>query len=202
LLGRQETQQWLDHVGREAPKLVEDLVPKTVSLTALQKLLRGLLDEEVAIRDARTIIEALAEHAPRLAALNSSGTGPDAAELLAQVRIALGRAITQQWFAGEGDLCVIGLDARLENVLAQAIGTSGALEPGLADTLLAGAAQAVQTQERDGHPSVLVVVPALRVALSRFLRHHLPQLGVLSNVEIPDERILRVTAVIGRSAAP
>lgn len=201
LLGRQEAQQWLDHVGREAPKLVEDLVPKTVSLTALQKLLRGLLDEEVPIRDARTLIEALAEHAPRLAALNPNGSGPDAGELLAQVRVALGRAITQQWFAGEGDLCVIGLDARLENVLVQAIGTSGALEPGLADTLLQGAAQAVQAQERDGHPTVLVVVPALRVALSRFLRHHLPQLGVLSNVEIPDERILRVTAIVGRSAA-
>ncbi len=197
LLGRQEVQQLLDHIAKDAPKLVEDLVPKTVSLTLLQKLLRGLLDEEVPIRDVRTIIETLAEHAPRLAALNPNGSGPDAGELLAAVRAALGRAITQQWFPGEGDLRVIGLDPKLERVLAQALTTSGVLEPGLAESLLTDAARAVQAQENNGDAPVLVVPPVLRASLSRFLRHHLPQIGVLSNVEIPDERILRVTTVIG-----
>ncbi|NYT81027.1 flagellar biosynthesis protein FlhA [Alcaligenaceae bacterium] len=201
LLGRQEVQQLLDHIGREAPKLVEDLVPKTVSLTLLQKLLRGLLDEEVPIRDARTIIETLAEHAPRLAALNPNGTGPDAGELLALTRAALGRAITQQWFPGEGELRVIGLDPRLERVLTQALTTSGALEPGLAESVLTEADRAVQSQENNGDAAVLVVPPVLRPSLSRFLRHHFPQLGVLSSVEIPDERVLRITAVIGGSAA-
>jgi flagellar biosynthesis protein FlhA len=201
LLGRQEVQQLLDHIGRDAPKLVEDLVPKTVSLTLLQKLLRGLLDEEVPIRDVRTIIEVLAEHAPRLAALNPNGTGPDAAELLALTRVALGRAITQQWFPGDGDLRVIGLDARLERVLTQALTTSGALEPGLAETLLADVQRAVELQEQNGDAAVLVVPSVLRASLSRFLRHHLPHMGVLSSAEIPDERILRVTAVVGGSAA-
>ncbi|NGM87553.1 flagellar biosynthesis protein FlhA [Parapusillimonas sp. SGNA-6] len=201
LLGRQEVQQLLDHIGREAPKLVEDLVPKTVSLTLLQKLLRGLLDEEVPIRDVRTIIEALAEHAPRLAALNPNGTGPDPQELLALVRVALGRAITQQWFPGETELRVIGLDARLERVLTQALTTSGALEPGLAENVLTEAQRTVQLQENNGDAPVLVVPPVLRPSLSRFLRHHFPQLGVLSNVEIPDERVLRVTAVIGGNPA-
>jgi flagellar biosynthesis protein FlhA len=201
LLGRQEVQQLLDHIGREAPKLIEDLVPKTVSLTLLQKLLRGLLDEEVPIRDVRSIIEALAEHAPRLAALNPNGTGPDPAELLALVRVALGRAITQQWFPGETELRVIGLDARLERVLTQALTTSGALEPGLAENVLAEAQRTVQVQESNGDAPVLVVPPVLRPSLSRFLRHHFPQLGVLSNVEIPDERVLRVTAVIGGNPA-
>src|SRR5690554_1703794 len=104
LLGRQEVQQLLDHIGRESPKLVEDLVPKTVTLTLLQKLLRGLLEEEVPIRDMRSIIEALSEHAPRLAALNPAGSGPDAGELLALTRVGLGRAIVQQWFPGETEL--------------------------------------------------------------------------------------------------
>jgi len=202
LFGRQEAQQWLDHIAREVPKLVEDLVPKTISLTLLQKLLRGLLDEEVPIRDVRTIIGTLAEQAPRLAGLNPTGTGPDPGELLAQVRMALGRAIIQQWFPGDGDLCVIGLEPRLESVLTQAVNTSGALEPGLAETLLQGAARAVQDQESNGHSPVLVVPPALRASLSRFLRHHLPQMGVLSNTEIPDDRMLRVTSVIGGSVAP
>ena len=201
LLGRQEVQQLLDHIGKEAPKLVEDLVPKTVTLTLLQKLLRGLLDEEVAIRDVRTIIETLTEHAPRLAALNPNGSGPDPAELLALVRVALGRAIVQQWFPGDGELRVIGLDARLERVLTQALTTSGVLEPGLAENVALDAQRAVQVQESNGDSPVLVVPAALRVSLSRFLRHHLPQLGVLSNAEIPDERILRVTCVIGGDKA-
>ncbi|MGB3289446.1 MAG: flagellar biosynthesis protein FlhA [Burkholderiaceae bacterium] len=200
LLGRQEVQQLLDHIGREAPKLAEDLVPKTVSLTLLQKVLRGLLDEEVPIRDVRSIIETLAEHAPRLAALNPTA-GPDAGELLTLVRVALGRAITQQWFPGEAELRVIGLDARLERVLTQALTTSGALEPGLAENVLAEAERAVQTQEANGDATVLVVPSVLRPSLSRFLRHHFPQLGVLSSAEIPDERILRITSVIGGGAA-
>jgi flagellar biosynthesis protein FlhA len=201
LLGRQEVQQLLDHVGKEAPKLIEDLVPKTVSLTLLQKLLRGLLDEEVSIRDVRSIVETVAEHAPRLAALNPNGTGPDPNELLALTRVALGRAITQQWFPGEGELRVIGLEARLERVLVQALSTSGALEPGLAETLLTDTLRAVREQETNGDASVLVVPPALRVSLARFLRHHIPQIAVLSNTEIPDERMLRVTATIGGAMA-
>lgn len=199
LLGRQETQQLIDHIGRDMPKLVEDLVPKTLSLTALQNLLRGLLDEEVPIRDVRSIIETIADYAPRLAALNPAGSGPDMNELLAQVRAGLGRAITQHWFPGEGELRVIGLDARLERVLIQAMTSSGALEPGLADTLLADTLRVVQEQENSGEAPVLVVPPALRASLSRFLRHHIPQMGVLSSVEIPEERMMRITAVIGGS---
>jgi flagellar biosynthesis protein FlhA len=197
LLGRQEVQQLLEHIGRDAPKLVEDLVPKTISLTLLQRTLRGLLDEEVPIRDARTIVESIVENAPRLAAANTTGTGPDPAELLQQVRIALGRAITQQWFPSGDEIRVIGLDPKLERVLTQAVTSSGALEPGLADTLLQEAQRTVNQQEANGDPAVLVVPPVLRSALSRFLRHHFPHMGVLSNFEIPEERILRVTAVIG-----
>lgn len=200
LLGRQEVQQLLDRIGRDAPKLVEDLVPKTLSLTALQKVLQGLLSEEVPIRDMRTIIDTLSEHGPRLAALAAgSGGQPDINELIALTRRALGRAITQQWFPGEGELRVIGLDVKLERVLSQAMTTSGGLEPGLADTLLREAQAAVERQESQGNAPVLLVSPVLRAPLSRFLRHHLPQLGVLSNTEIPDERIVRVTALIGGS---
>src|SRR5690606_3174518 len=151
-------------------------------------------------RDARSIIETLAEHAPRLAALNPNGTGPDAGELLALTWVALGRAITQQWLSSEGELRVIRRDPRLERVLTQALTTSGALEPGLAENVLSEAQRTVQLQEANGDATVLVVPPVLRASLSRFLRHHFPQLGVLSNAEIPDERILKITAVIGGSA--
>lgn len=201
LLGRQEVQQLLDHVARDMPRLVEDLVPKTISLSVLHKVLRGLLAEEVPIRDMRSIIEVVSEHAPRLQTQSQTHPNVDeAAELLMLTRVALGRAITQQWFPGEGELRVIGLDARLERVLTQALTTSGALEPGLAETLLSEALQATHQQEEGGDPAVLVVPPLLRMSLSRFLRHHIPQLGVLSNQEIPDERTIRVTAIIGNQA--
>ncbi|WP_144641620.1 flagellar biosynthesis protein FlhA [Bordetella genomosp. 13] len=198
LLGRQEVQQLLERLGRDAPKLTEDLVPKTISLTALQKMLQGLLSEEVPIRDMRTIIDTVAEHAPRLSvqAANAGGQ-PDVPELIALTRRSLGRAITQQWFPGEGELRVIGLDVKLERVLSQAMATSGGLEPGLAETLLRETEAAVIRQESQGNAPVLLVSPPLRAPLSRFLRHHLPQLGVLSNAEIPDERVVRVTALVG-----
>ncbi|MCR4146169.1 flagellar biosynthesis protein FlhA [Alcaligenes faecalis] len=199
LLGRQEVQQLLDHVGREAPKLVEDFVPQTLSLSLLLKVLRGLLAEDVPIRDMRSIVETLAEHAPRILAPGAVQPGQEAGELLAVLRVALGRAIVQQWFPGEGELRVIGLDARLERVLTQALTSSGALEPGLAESVLTDAMRAAQFQEEHGDPPVLVVPPVLRATLSRFLRHHIPQLGVLSNAEIPEERILRVTTIIGQS---
>jgi flagellar biosynthesis protein FlhA len=198
LLGRQEVQLLLDRLSQVAPKLVEDLVPKTLSLSTLQKMLQGLLGEEVPIRDMRTIIDTVAEHAPRLASqAATTGGQPDVGELIALVRRSLGRAITQQWFPGEGELRVIGLDVKLERVLSQAMATSGGLEPGLAETLLRETEACVARQESQGNAPVLLVSPPLRAPLSRFLRHHLPQLGVLSNVEVPDERVVRVTALIG-----
>ncbi|MYN11629.1 flagellar biosynthesis protein FlhA [Pusillimonas sp. TS35] len=201
LLGRQEVQQLVEHIGREAPKLVEDLVPKTITLTQLQKLLRGLLAEDVPIRDVRTIIETVSEHAPRLAAQDPSGAGPDSGELLAQVRLALGRAISQHWFPGDGEMRVIGLDARLERVLTQALTATGALEPGLAESVLQEVQRAIAVQDANGDPTVLVTPAILRPSLARFLRHSFPQLGVLSSAEIPEDRIFKVTAVIGGGQA-
>ena len=121
LFGRQEAQQLLDRVTQEMPKLTEDLVPGVLTLTTLHKVLQNLLDEKVPIRDMRTILETLAEHAP---------IQSDPHELTAVVRVALGRAITQQWFPGTGEVQVIGLDTPLERLLLQALQGGGGLEPG------------------------------------------------------------------------
>ncbi len=121
LFGRQEAQQLLDRVAQEMPKLTEDLVPGVVTLTTLHKVLQNLLDEKVPIRDMRTILETLAEHAP---------IQSDPHELTAVVRVALGRAITQQWFPGKDEVHVIGLDTPLERLLLQALQGGGGLEPG------------------------------------------------------------------------
>ena len=195
LLGRQEVQQLLDHLGKESPKLVEDLVPKQLSLSTLQKVLQNLLVEGVHIRDMRTIIETLAEHAPQT---------QDANELTAQVRIALGRAIVQQIFPATNELSVMTLDSRLERVLMQALQASGpdgaGIEPGLADTIAVQTEQAARQQEQMGLTPVLLVPGPLRASLSRFLRRAIPQLKVLSHAELPDSKTIRVTSLVGGQA--
>ena len=191
LLGRQEVQQLLDRIGKESPMLVQDLVPKALSLTSVQKVLQNLLDEDVPIRDMRTILDVLAEHAPAVA---------DTTELTSLIRLALGRAIVQDIFPGNEELQVIGLDSSLDRVLLQALSNSNGLEPGLADSLLREAQSAMARQAQLGLPSVLVVQHPLRVLLARFLRRSLPQLKVLSHAEIPDKRTIKVTATIGGKA--
>ncbi|TNH43946.1 flagellar biosynthesis protein FlhA [Photorhabdus luminescens] len=188
LFGRQEAQQLFERVSQEMPKLTEDFIPDVVNLTTLHKVLQNLLSEQVPIRDMRTIIETLAEHAPGQT---------DPYELTSLVRIALGRAIAQQWFPGAQEIQVIGLDAGLERLLIQALQNGGGLEPGLADNLQRQATEALQRQEMLGAPPVLLVNHALRPLLSRFLRRALPQLVVLSNLEISDNRQIRMTATIG-----
>ena len=193
LLGRSEVQALLDHLAKESPKLVEDLVPKMVSISTLQKVLQNLLAEGVHIRDMRSIIETLAEHAVHT---------QDAGDLTALVRIALGRAIVQQLFPGAGELSVMTLDNRLERLLMQALAASGpdgaGIEPGLADTIAQQAASAAQQQEALGLTPVLLVPGPLRALLSRFLRRSLPQLKVLSHAEIPESKTIRVTALVGQ----
>ena len=192
LLGRSEVSKLLEKLGPQDGGLVEEVVPALVSQGTLQRILHTLLDEEVSIRDLRSILEALAEHAPRT---------QDPAELTAMVRVALGRAITQYWFGAERVLRVIGLEAQLEQVLMQALGNGNALEPGLADTLMQHAESAVTAQDAQGDPCVLVVGHSLRPLLSRFLRRRFKHLAVLSQAEIPDDRELRVTRMIGGRAA-
>jgi flagellar biosynthesis protein FlhA len=174
---------------------VEDLVPKLLPLASVQRVLQNLLDEGVNIRDMRTIVEVLAEYAPRI---------QDPLELTTRVRQALGRAIVQGLFPGNGEVQVMALDPGLERVLMQAMAgggpEGGAIEPGLADTLLRETAAAAQRMEDIGLPAVLLVPAPLRWLLSRFLRRAVPSLKVVANSEVPETRLIRVSAMI--SAAP
>ncbi len=191
LFGRQEAQQLLDQLTKHAPKLVEDLIPAVISLTTLHKVLQNLLSERVAIRDMRTIIDTLAE----FATANS-----DADELTARVRARLSRAITQQWFPGDVDIQVIGLDLSLEQLLVQATQSGSAIEPGIAESLMKQTEQALMHQDGLGAPPVLLVNPALRLMLSRYLRRMFPQMAVLSSQEISSQRNVRMTWLIGGKA--
>ena len=195
LLGRQEVQQLLDHISKESPKLVEDLVPKLLPLSVIQKVLQNLLAEGVHIRDMRTIVETLSEH---------GGHTQDTSDLTALVRVQLGRAIVQQLFPIGNEVTVMTLDNNLERILMQALQTNNtngsAIEPGLAETLSRQAEAASKQQEQMGMTPVLLVAGPLRAALSKFLRRAIPHLRVLSHEELPDSKTIRVTSLIGGQA--
>ncbi len=192
LLGRLEVQQLIDHLAKESPKLIEDLVPKLVPLSVIQKVLQNLLSEGVHIRDMRTIIETLAEHAPQT---------QDTNELTTLVRVKLGRAIVQQLFPSSNEVSVMTLDNNLERLLMQAMNNNnnqgGGIEPGLAETLAKQTETAAKQQEQMGLTPVLLVTAPLRAALSKFLRRAIPHLRVLSHDELPDSKTIRVTSLIG-----
>lgn len=188
LFGREETQQLLERLTKNSPKLVEDLIPAVISLTTFQKVLQNLLAENISIRDIKTIIDTLAEYA-------GSVTDPD--ELTTQVRIRLGRAITQKWFPGNDEMQVIGLDLSLERLLIQATQSGSSIEPGIAENIVVQTEKAIQQQEAIGAPLVLLVNQPLRFMLSRFLRRVFPQLAVLSNQEITNNRTVRMSYIIG-----
>ncbi|MDX9741508.1 MAG: flagellar biosynthesis protein FlhA [Gammaproteobacteria bacterium] len=193
LLGREEVQQLLDTLGRSSPRLVDGLVPESVSLGTLQKVLRALLEEKIPLRDMRTIAECIAAH-PSL----SQNPG----ELAALVRVALGRMIVQNINGLSTELPVITLDQTLEQLLLETLRTQGAggaaLEPGLAGRLHQSLQQAAQRQEVAGQPAVLLVAAQLRPMLSRFVRHSISAMHVLSYDEIPDNRQIRIVAAVGR----
>jgi len=190
LLGREETQQLVDHVGKESPKLVEELVPKIIPIGTLQKVLQNLLGEGISIRDMKSILETLAEHVPQT---------QDIDDLTAAVRITLSRAIVAQLFPGMDELSVLTLDPQLESILIGAMQSKagGGLEPGLAETLLQSAAQESERIEQQGLNPVLITPQALRPVLSKFMRRALPQLAVLAHNEIPDSKTIRVVGVVG-----
>lgn len=192
LLGHEEVQQLLDNLAKSAPKLVEDLVPKQLSLGAVLKVLQGLLQENISIRDMRTIAETLAEHAP---------ITQDAGVLTSASRVALGRSIVQQISGIGAELPVVTLDPMLEQILHQTLQSgaeaAGGLEPGLAENLHQSLIEETQRQEAAGRPAVLLVSQAIRTLIARFVRHSIPTLHVLAFNEIPDNKQVKIMATVG-----
>jgi len=194
LLSRTETQQLVDHVSRLSPKLIEEVVPKMISITVFQKVLQLLLEESVHIRDIRSIIESLAEH-------GTSTTDP--LELAKRVRIALSPAIVQQIYGPARELQVIAIDPPLERLLVQALGSPNgpALDPGVADMLSQSAAQIALQQEEQGVPACLLVPDAIRTGIARLVRRVAPRLQVLAHSEIPESHAIRIGPILRGTAS-
>jgi len=192
LIGYEEVQQMLDKLAINSPKLVEDLVPKTMSLGTIVKVLENLLKEAVPIRDLRSIAETLAEYGTR-------SQDPD--ELTSFVRVSLGRSIIQNITGVAVEMPVITLDPPLEQLLLESVqgASNGALgiEPGMADKLFKSLEQVTQQQEIKGEASILVVAPPIRAYLSKLVRHSIRGLHVMAYNEIPDNKQIKVIATVG-----
>ena len=192
LISHDETQQLLDKVAERSPKLVEDLVPEKLSLATITKVLQNILDESVSVRDMRTILEVLSTESSRT---------QDVEELTAAVRPKLGRMIVQGLVDVDDNLPVMTLNPALEQMLNNILQQSGSsqglvIEPKLAESLISALAKNTREIEDQGSAAVLVVSPTLRPWLSKFIRHRLSDLTVLSYNEIPDDQAVDVVATI------
>jgi len=188
LLGHEEVQHLLANLGKSAPKLVEDLTPKALPLSAVVRVLQNLLVERIPIRQLRKIAEALVEHAPM---------SQDPATLTAAVRTALGRFIVQEIAGMSAELPVFTLNPQLERVLQESTqGNGAALEPGLAERLHQSLAECVSKQEARNEPAVVLVPGPVRAALARLVRHSVPSLSVLAYSEVPEDKRLKLVGTI------
>ena len=197
LLGHEEVQQLMQVLAKSSPKLAEELVPGMVSLSALLKILQSLLQEQVPVRDIRSIAEAIAETVTR-------SQDPDT--IVAAVRVALSRAIVQSIVGLEPELPVITLEPRLEQILLSSMQKAGQgsddgvlLEPGMAEKLQRSLIEAAQRQEMLGKPVVLLVAGQIRAMMSRFARLAVPNMYVLAYQEIPDNKQVTIVATVGQN---
>ncbi|MFI8743966.1 flagellar biosynthesis protein FlhA [Pseudomonas sp. NPDC077186] len=197
LLGHEEVQQLMQLLAKSSPKLAEELVPGLVSLSTLLKVLQALLQEQVPVRDIRTIAEAIANVAPK---------SQDPAAMVAAVRVSLARAIVQSIVGLEPELPVITLEPRLEQILLNSLQKAGQgsedgilLEPGMAEKLQRSLVEAAQRQEMLGKPVILLVAGPIRAMLSRFARMAVSSMHVLAYQEIPDNKQVTIVATVGQN---
>jgi len=178
LLGRQEVKELIDGVKERCPAVVEELIPQTLSLGGVQKVLAGLLRERVSIRDLVTILETLADHA---------GSTRDVGTLVELCRQALGRAICDAHRAADGSVPAVTLSPRVENLLGDSLdGSAGrvALAPDLSRRLLERVHSLVEKAVAGGVQPVVLTSGRVRAAVRRLIEPALPHVSVLSFAEV------------------
>ena len=190
LLGQEEVQKLLDVLARRAPKLVESLTPKPLSLVVIWQVLRNLLQEQIPIVDMRSICEALS-----VAAIKTQ----DVDILTDKARESLGPLLIQGIYGKRTEIAVATLDPQLEQLLLRlAQNEAGAvLDPSLASHIRQSINQVADKQSQIGEPVAMLVAPPLRRLIARMARSATKALPVLSYNELPDERQVRVIATVG-----
>jgi flagellar biosynthesis protein FlhA len=193
LLGHEEVQNLLDMLAKSYPKLVEGLIPDVLSLGSIVKVLQNLMNEGVAVRDMRSIIQTLVEYGPK---------SQDPEVLTAAVRITLRKFIVQELVGPTIEVPVITLSPELEQMLHQSMqmaGDDGAgIEPGLAERLQKSLTDGAQQQEMAGDTPILLTSGILRSVLAKFVKYTIPGLRVISYQEIPDDKQIKIVSAIGQ----
>ena len=193
LLGHDETREMLDKVSQRSPKLIEDLVPDKLSVTAIMQVLKNILFESISIRDINTILGTLLVESTRT-------QNPD--ELTELVRPKLGYLMLQE-VVDHGELLnVITLDPNLEQMLISSVNQSAKMgQVVIEPTLIEGLMESVKKQkfeaEEKGYPAVLVVAPTIRAWLARMIKIRFNDATVLSYTEIPEDQKIKVFGSIG-----
>ena len=193
LLSRQETKRLLDRLADTHPKLVEELVPKLLSLGEVQKVLQQLLREQVSIRDLATVLESLLD----AAALNKNPV-----LWVEAARQSLARSLVHPLLGDDGMLKVVTLDPKLEQEVDHAFGTQlpasmlSSLQPSFLRRVLEGLQQLVGDHVALTTPVLLCNTPA-RFHLRRLLEPLLPRVVVLSPGEIPPSVTVQAVGTVG-----
>jgi flagellar biosynthesis protein FlhA len=193
LLGHDETREILAKVATRSPKLIEDLVPEKLSVTAIMQVLKNILFESVSIRDIHTILSTL---------LVESEKTQNPNELTELVRPRIGHLMLQEVVELGEALHVITLDPKLEQMLIGSVAQSKKIgeivvEPNLVEGLLESVKKQKNEAEEKGHPAVIVVAPPIRPWLARMIKQRFPDTTVLSYTEIPEDQKIKVFARIG-----
>lgn len=198
LIGHDDVQKMLDMLAQTAPKLSEQLVPESVTLSILLKVLQNLLTEQVPVRDFRSIAQSLVE---------AAHTTRDPVQLTSAVRVALSRSIVQAITGPSEHLAVITLEPQLEQLLLKSVQQAAQqggetdqliLEPAMAEKLQQSLSEVAQQQEMAGNPAVLVTAAPVRPVMAKFVRYGIQNVHVLSYQEIPDNKQITIVATIGQ----
>ncbi len=188
LLGRQDVQTLVDNVRAAYPAIVDELIPKIMTLGEIQKVLANLLREGVSIRDMVTILETLADFAP---------VTRDPDMLTEYVRQALGRAISKSYLSSNNSE-VITLDPKIEQMILDSVqkseaGSYMAMEPSVSSKIISSAAKLSEKMAQSGKQPVILASPIVRLYFKRLTEHAIPGLVVLSYNEL--DPTLEVNAV-------
>ena len=201
LLSHDDVSQLLDKLREASPKLAENLVPESVTLSQLLQVLKSLLKEEVPIRDFRGIAEALTEGAQR---------SKDPVALTSAARQKLARVIVDAINGTDSELKVIALDPELEQLLLGSVQQSqqnggaadeAVMEPQLAERLQRSLITAAEQLEMEGRPPVLLVSAPIRPLLARFARFGARTMHVLAYQEVPENKQVTIVANVGQQGA-
>ncbi len=193
LLGHEEVQNLLDLLAKNYPKLVEGFIPETLTLGTVVKVLQSLMNEGVAVRDMRSIVQTLVEYGPK---------SQDPEVLTAAVRISIRKFIIQDLVGAASEVPVITLAPELEQMLHQSMqmaGDDGAgIAPGLAERLQKSSPEGANQQEMAGDTPILLTSGILRHVLAKFVKYTIPSLRVISYQEIPDDKQIKIVSAIGQ----